>query len=219
MTCFYSGGYRGDSYGSLDPPPPLRQNPSIFLSNFQKNQHRISNNQSQLPNRPPPHFVNLNPYQEILDSPLLLLFILFYHSVFTWAIPYGTHMEPGCTPHMGAHICTIWAPYKIAIWEQPFHSRKPAVYKNYWLAHVLEYQINRCHDSKAERGRSGGTLIFASYVGSGPASTILPQKISGISSTPKNIWNFSNPKKYPQFCTLALRKKKQHKIHVNRNDP
>ena len=32
----------------------------------------------------------------------------------------------------------------------------------------------------------GGTLIFSSYVGSGPASTVHPKK-SEISSTPKNI--------------------------------
>ena len=38
---------------------------------------------------------------------------------------------------------------------------------------------------KAQGG--GGTLNFSSYVGLGPASTLHPQKISGISSTPKNI--------------------------------
>ena len=36
-------------------------------------------------------------------------------------------------------------------------------------------------------GGGGGTLIFYAYVGSDPASTVHPQKISGISSTPKNI--------------------------------
>ena len=43
----------------------------------------------------------------------------------------------------------------------------------------------------------GGYSQFSSYVGSGPASTLHPQKISGISSSPKKYWNFSNPKKYP----------------------
>ena len=62
-------------------------------------------------------------------------------------------------------------------------------------------------------GGGGGTLIFSAYVGSDPASALHPQKISGISSTPKNIWNFSNPKKYPQFCTLPLRK--DLKMHRN----
>ena len=33
----------------------------------------------------------------------------------------------------------------------------------------------------------GGTLIFSAYVGSDPASALHPKKISGISSTPKNI--------------------------------
>ena len=52
----------------------------------------------------------------------------------------------------------------------------------------------------------GGTLIFTAYVGSGPSIYCSPQKISGISSTPKNIWNFGNPKKYPRFLKLTLKK-------------
>ena len=36
----------------------------------------------------------------------------------------------------------------------------------------------------------GGTLIFSAYVGSDPASTIHPQKISGISITPKIYLKF-----------------------------
>ena len=39
--------------------------------------------------------------------------------------------------------------------------------------------------------------IFSSYVGSGPASTVHPLKISGITSTPPKIRNFSNPKNIP----------------------
>ena len=56
------------------------------------------------------------------------------------------------------------------------------------------------------RGGGGGTLIFSAYVGSDPASTVHPKKISGISSTPKKNWNFSNPQKISQFCTLTLKK-------------
>ena len=33
----------------------------------------------------------------------------------------------------------------------------------------------------------GGTVFFSAYVGSDPASTVHPPKISGISSNPKNI--------------------------------
>ena len=36
-------------------------------------------------------------------------------------------------------------------------------------------------------GGGGGTLIFSSYVGSGPVSTFNTPKTSGILSTPKNI--------------------------------
>ena len=36
----------------------------------------------------------------------------------------------------------------------------------------------------------GGTLIFPSYVGSGPASTVHPPKISGNSRSPKKDLKF-----------------------------
>ena len=36
----------------------------------------------------------------------------------------------------------------------------------------------------------GGTLFFSTYVGSGPASTVPPKKISGFSSTPKRYLKF-----------------------------
>ena len=36
----------------------------------------------------------------------------------------------------------------------------------------------------------GGTLIFSAYVGSDPASTVHPKKISGISNTPKKYLKF-----------------------------
>ena len=52
-------------------------------------------------------------------------------------------------------------------------------------------------------GGGGGTLIFSTYVGSGPASTVHLQKISGISSTPKKYLKFYNQKKYPLFCILT----------------
>ena len=45
----------------------------------------------------------------------------------------------------------------------------------------------------------GGYSNFYAYVGSGPASIVHPPKTTGISSTSKNIWSFSNPKKYPNY--------------------
>ena len=60
----------------------------------------------------------------------------------------------------------------------------------------------------------GGTLVFSSYVGSGPASTVHPKKISGISSTPKIFEILATPKNiqilYPDL-------KEGPKMH--RNDP
>ena len=40
----------------------------------------------------------------------------------------------------------------------------------------------------------GGYSHLSSYVGSGPASTVHPQKISGISSTPNKYLKFEQPK-------------------------
>ena len=62
-------------------------------------------------------------------------------------------------------------------------------------------------------GGGRGTLIFSTYLGS--ASTVHPLKNQEFQATPKNIWNFSDQKKYPPFCTLTLRK--HPKMH--RNDP
>ena len=60
----------------------------------------------------------------------------------------------------------------------------------------------------------GGTIIFSSYVGSGPASTRQPKKYQ-VFQAPQKYLKFSNPKKYPPFCTLTLIK--DPKMH--RNDP
>ena len=49
-------------------------------------------------------FVNLNPLARNSGStPASTIYFI----LFTWASPYGTHMEPGCTAHMGAHMGPI----------------------------------------------------------------------------------------------------------------
>ena len=62
--------------------------------------------------------------------------------------------------------------------------------------------------------RGGGTLIFSSYVGSDPASTVHPKKHEEFQAPQKNIKILATPKN-TQFCTLTL--KKDPKMH--RNDP
>ena len=52
----------------------------------------------------------------------------------------------------------------------------------------------------------GGTLIFSAYLGSDPASTVHPQKISGISSTPKKIFGILETKKIILILYLDLKK-------------
>ena len=65
-----------------------------------------------------------------------------------------------------------------------------------------------CHITKVSIPGGGGwgcTLIFSSYVGSGPASTVhSPKNIRKFKHPRKSIWNFSNPQKNPPFCTLTL---------------
>ena len=45
--------------------------------------------------------VNLNP---LARNPGSVPASTIYLILFTWASPYGTHMEPGCTAHMGVHM-------------------------------------------------------------------------------------------------------------------
>ena len=47
-----------------------------------------------------------------------------------------------------------------------------------------------------------GTLIFSAYVGSDPASTVHPQKISGISKDPKKIFEILATQKNVQILYL-----------------
>ena len=83
------------------------------------------------------------------------------------------------------------------------------------LPHVLSLGESRGGGQGPGGGVWGwGTLIFFSYVGSCPASTVQPQKISGISSTPKKYLKFWQPlKQYLLFCTLTLIK--DTKMHRN----
>ena len=80
----------------------LRQNHSIFMRNYKQNQHKLSiimyNFQIET------SFVNLNL---LAGNPGSAPASTIYFILFTWASPYGTHMEPGCTAHMGAHMGPI----------------------------------------------------------------------------------------------------------------
>ena len=51
-------------------------------------------------------FVNLNP---LARNPGSEPASTIYFILFTWASPNGTHMEPGCTAHMGPIWVPTWA--------------------------------------------------------------------------------------------------------------
>ena len=52
----------------------------------------------------------------------------------------------------------------------------------------------------------GGYSIFSAYVGSDPASTVHPKKISEIWSTSKKYLKFLQPQKYPDSVYLPQEK-------------
>ena len=55
-------------------------------------------------------FVNLNL---LAGNPGSAPAATIYIILLTWASPYGTHMEPGCTAHMGPIWVPIWDPYRL----------------------------------------------------------------------------------------------------------
>ena len=82
--------------------------------------------------------------------------------------------------------------------------------------HVGSYRITVSSDRAHQRPGievQGGTLNFSSYVGSGPASTLHPQKYQEFQA-PKNKIEILPPKK-SHFCIMTLRK--DPKMH--RNNP
>ena len=105
MTRFYSGGYRGDSCGSLEPPFETKYY-SIFMRNFQKNQHKISNNQVQFSNRTP--LCKFEP--SIKKSWFRPCFYYLFYFIFMdqpiWE-SYGTRLHSPYGSHMGAHMGPI----------------------------------------------------------------------------------------------------------------
>ena len=105
---FYSGGYRGDSRGSLEPPfeTKLFHFHEEFPKKKQKNKKNNSINyqiirynfQIKAP------FVNLNPLARNPGSAPVSTILFYLHGLVTWASPYGTqlHCPYGC-PY-GSHI-------------------------------------------------------------------------------------------------------------------
>ena len=93
------------------------------------------------------------------------------------------------------------------------HSAQYCRYQTY--GDVLKNSFSPNYSTVEWSPGGGGTLNFSIYIGSGLASTLHIEKISGISSTPKKIFEiFATPKISP-FCTMTLRI--DPKIH--RNDP
>ena len=71
------------------------------MENFQKIQEKIANNQIQTTNQPPPPFVNLNPYQEVLD--LILVFLSLKIAVILANSVDPDEMPPYAGLHLSLH--------------------------------------------------------------------------------------------------------------------
>ena len=90
--------------------PYLRQNYSIFMRNLKQNQHKLPNNDIQFSNRDFLCKFEL-PCKKSWTRPCFYhLFYFIYMGQPIWD-PYGTHMEPGCTAHMGPIWVPTWDPY------------------------------------------------------------------------------------------------------------
>ena len=105
--------------------------------------------------------VNLNP---LARNPGSAPASTIYFILFTWASPYGTHMEPGCTAHMG--------PIRVPTWD-PYGSH---------IDCLLGFSNARFLRSLSVPG-GGGVSIFFYMRRLEPSIYLSPQKISGISST------------------------------------
>ena len=141
--------------------PNLRQNYSIFMRNFKQNQHKLLNNHVQFSNR------NLlckfePPSKKSWIRPCFYHLFYFIYMGQPVLDPYGTRLHCPYGSQMGAHMGPIWVPYRS-------------------LAGFFKRQIS----AKPECSRGGGVSIFSACVGSRPASTFHPPKISGISSAQK----------------------------------
>ena len=96
MTSFYSGGYRGDTCGSLEPPFETKLF-HIHDEFPEKSVYSIKLSGTIFKSNP---FVNLNP---LARNPGYAPASAIYSILFTWA----------STAHMGAHMGPIWAPYRL----------------------------------------------------------------------------------------------------------
>ena len=75
------------------------------------------------------------------------------------------------------------------------------------VSEILKFNIYEWTDPRGGGGwggggGGGGTLIFSSFVGLGPASTVTKKKYQEYQAPPKNISNFCNPQKYPDSVYL-----------------
>ena len=107
-------------------------------------------------------FINLNP---LARNPGSAPASTIYFILFTWASLYGTHMEPGCTAHMG--------PIRVPTWD-PYGSH---------IDCLLGFSNARFLRSLSVPGGGEGSLFFFCMRRLEPSIYLSPPKISGISST------------------------------------
>ena len=118
-------------------------------------------------------FVNLNP---LARNPGSATASTIYFILFTWASPYGTHMEPGCTAHMGPIRVTTWDSYGSHI------------------DCLLGFSNARFLRSLSVP-EGGGSLFFLRRLE--PSSYLSPPKISGIQKKNTRAYVYIKISEYP----------------------
>ena len=76
------------------------------------------------------------------------------------------------------------------------------------IKHIIKHKSCSCYCHTAMGGGGGGVLSFFlhTYIGSGPASTVHPQKHTRNFKHPQKIVEILATQKYHSFCTLNLKK-------------
>ena len=120
--------------------PLLRKKYSIFMRNFKKNQHNLSNYQLQFSNRNPLCKFDLLSKQSWISPCFYHLFYFIYMGQPIWD-PYGARLHCPYGSHMGAHMGPIWVPYRLLAGLFTIHYKKGPLVTNHYTPSRPSFMI------------------------------------------------------------------------------